>query len=98
MKQDGRIVTHGSMYEKVLGYLYNPLEDSMQLKRLEINGSANTKRSILAEASKIFDPLSVTIPVTVILYLQKKYVWHFFFFLKILSQKLLCLYIQTIQF
>ena len=65
MKQDGRIVTHDSMYEKVLGYLYNPLEDSMQLKRVEIDSSANTKRSILAEASNVFDPLSVTIPVSV---------------------------------
>ena len=65
MKQDGRIVTHDSMYEKVLGYLYNPLEDTMQLKRVEIDSSANTKRSILAEALKVFDPLSVTIPVSV---------------------------------
>ena len=48
MKQDGRIVTHDSMYEKVLGYLYNPLEDSMQLKRVEIDSSANTKRSIFS--------------------------------------------------
>ena len=37
----------------------------MQLKRVEIDSSANTKRSILAEASKVFDPLSVTIPVSV---------------------------------
>ena len=65
MTQDGRIVTHGSSYEKVLGYLYNPLEDSMQLKKLEINSDANTKRSILSESAKVFDPLSVTVPVTV---------------------------------
>jgi len=65
MKQDDRIVTHDSMYEKVLGYLYNPLKDSMQLKRVEIDSSASTKRSILSEASKVLDTLSVTIFVTV---------------------------------
>merc|ERR1712030_292880 len=65
MKQDGRFVTHDSNYEKVLGYLYCPQEDSMQLKSVDINSNANTKRTILAEASKVFDPLSVTVPVTV---------------------------------
>ena len=65
MIQDGRYVDHGSNQEKVLGYRYNPVTDSMQLAQAQIVEDVDTKRGILSQTSKIFDPLSFAAPVTV---------------------------------
>ena len=65
MIQDGRYVDHGCNQEKVLGYKYNPATDSMQLAQAQIVEDVDTKRGILSQTSKIFDPLSLTAPVTV---------------------------------
>ena len=65
MIQDGRYVDHGCNQEKVLGYRYNPVTDSMQLAQAQIVEDVDTKRGILSQTSKIFDPLSFAAPVTV---------------------------------
>ena len=65
MIKDGRIVSHDSPYEKVLGYKYSPSKDTMHLSAVEVDEKANSKRKILAESSKIFDPLSFFSPVTI---------------------------------
>ena len=65
MNIDNRRAEHGSSSERVLGYLYNVDEDTMQLADYCVSIEANTKRKILAETSKIFDPLSLFLPVAI---------------------------------
>ena len=65
MKKDGRYIKHGQQLDKVLGYRYSPDSDQLQLHYVVMDSNANTKRKILSESSKIFDPLSLTGPVTV---------------------------------
>ena len=62
---NGDYVQHGSDKEKVLGYLYDPVDDTLSLKIDKINVNANTKREVLSEVSKVFDPLSLGLPVTI---------------------------------
>ena len=67
MIEDKKFVEHGCTYEKVLGYMYDPLNDVLKLAKSKINLMANlvTKRIILSENSKVFDPLGFTSPVTI---------------------------------
>ena len=65
MKQDGKYVTHGCEFDKVLGYRYSAIRDTMKLATVVIDGQANTQRKLLSEAPNIFDPLGFTTPVTV---------------------------------
>ena len=64
MQKDGNFVTHGNDYEKVLGYKYLVKEDAIQLSDCSLDPNANTKRGILSQISKVFDPLGLTLPVT----------------------------------
>ena len=50
-------VQHRLDREKVLSYLYDPVEDTLSIKIDKINTKANTKREILAEVSKVFNPV-----------------------------------------
>ena len=65
MEKDGRLADHGCDEERVLGYRYNTVSDSISLANFELNATANTKRKILAQTSKVFDPLSLFLPVTI---------------------------------
>ena len=67
MIKDKKFVEHGCTHEKVLGYMYDPLNDTLKLAKSKINLMANlvTKRIILSENSKVFDPLGFTSPVTI---------------------------------
>ena len=65
MKQDGKYVTHGCEFDKVLGYRYSAVKDTMKLATVVIDSKANTQRKLLSESPKIFDPLGFTTPVTV---------------------------------
>jgi len=64
MSRDGTLSTHGSRWEKVLGYCYAPLTEEMSVTPVKCDPCASTKRRILAEAAKVFDPLSLCLPVT----------------------------------
>ena len=65
MKKDDRYVKHGQELDKVLGYHYSPDSDQLQVHSVSMDSEANSKRKILSESSKLFDPLSLTGPVTV---------------------------------
>lgn len=65
MKQDGKFISHGLEWDKVLGYRYNATGDKMQLANVKIDSKANTPRKLLSQAPKVFDPLGLASPVTV---------------------------------
>ena len=65
MKGDGKLIEHTCEFDKVLGYRYSSTRDVMKLSEVKLNPFANTKRMILSESSKVFDPLSLASPVTV---------------------------------
>ena len=65
MKRDDRLVEHNCEEEKVLGYKYNINLDTLKIASCKIDPEANTKRTILSQTSKIFDPLNLVLPVTI---------------------------------
>ena len=65
MIEDHNFVEHGCELEKVLGYKYSTLNDTIQLSGSHIDFDVKTKRGILSQTSKVFDPLSICLPVTV---------------------------------
>ena len=48
---------------KVLGYLFNKVEDSLRLKLASLDGNASTKRQILPSLAFVFDPIGIFAPV-----------------------------------
>lgn len=69
--QDGISATEE--FVNVLGLLWNPQTDAIGFRRQKFDGSCLTKRKVLSQASKIFDPLGYLTPVTIRgkLFLQK---------------------------
>ena len=65
MKSDNRLVEHGCTEEKVLGYKYNVYNDTLSIAKCVIESEADTKRQILSQVSKVFDPLNFALPVTI---------------------------------
>ena len=61
MEKDNRIVEHHS--EKVLGYKYNPKMDTLPMSNMEVDQNVKTKRGVLSQTARVFDPLSICIPV-----------------------------------
>lgn len=66
MKGEGTLASYNCPWEKVLGYQYNPMTDTINIAPYNCDPEAETKRCILFEASKIFDPLSLCLPVTIL--------------------------------
>ena len=64
MIKDKKYVEHGCDLEKVLGYKYNTKQDTIQISNSKINCNVNTKRGVLAKISKVFDPLSLCLLVS----------------------------------
>ena len=75
MEADQTLSTSDSSWEKVLGYRYSPTQDFIKIAEREIDQEAGTKRTILSEASKIFDPLSLCLPVTIRSRLLMRELW-----------------------
>ena len=75
MKKDGNFVTHENEYEKVLGYKYVVNRDVLQISQCDLDTTVNTKRSILPQVSKLFDPLGLTLPVTIKGKLIVRHLW-----------------------
>ena len=65
MASDDRLVEDKCQEDKVLGYRYNVDKDSLSLAPCKIDSEANTKREILSQTSKVFDPLNLALPVTI---------------------------------
>lgn len=65
MTEDGRLVEHDCEEEKVLGYRFNTSKDTIHIAKVDYNASANSKRIILSETSKVFDPLGLALPLTI---------------------------------
>ena len=65
MKADGKLVKHKCTEEKVLGYRYNVNSDTLSLAPCNVEAAADTKRKVLPQISKVFDPLNFTLPVTI---------------------------------
>ena len=65
MRRDGTLSVHDKEWEKVLGYRYHPLSEKLHVAPVQWDPGASTKRRILSETSKLFDPLSLCLPVTV---------------------------------
>ena len=63
--EDHNFVLHGCELEKVLDCKYSTLNDTIQLFDSHIDFDVKTKRGILSQTSKLFDPLSLRLPVTV---------------------------------
>ena len=76
MKRQGTLVQHNEPVEKVLGYHYSPINDTLKLSNFKLTENTKiTKRGLLSDLSKVFDPLGLTAPVTVRGKLLMKKVW-----------------------
>ena len=63
LKIDLNFSEHGCIEEKVLGYKFNYSEDTMYIAKTEVNSCINTKRELLSESSKVYDPLNFALPI-----------------------------------
>ena len=75
MVKDDRYVQHGCTEEKVLGYKYLPDSDMFKLSDFKIDQNSKTKRQILAQISKVFDPLGLFLPVSLRGKLLMREIW-----------------------
>lgn len=64
MENGQRTSSHNCDDERVLGYFYNFKTDNLKLSDFELT-PVNTKRDLLSNISKIFDPLSLYLSVTI---------------------------------
>jgi len=49
---------------KLLGFVQNPSNDTFNIRKFDLDSSANTKRKILSEMQSIFDPCGYLLPCT----------------------------------
>ena len=61
---DNRLVEHTCEEDKILGYRYNVNNDSSSVPSRKTDSEADTRRKVLSQNSKIFDPLNLVLPVT----------------------------------
>ena len=64
MTNQGNIASHGNSHEKVLGMKYMLEFDFLQVDEFQLDASANIKRAVLAQISKVFNPLGLYLPVS----------------------------------
>ncbi len=65
MALDEKLVEHTCKEEKVLGYRYNFSEDTLSIAPCKVDSLANTKRKVLSQTSKLFDPINFALPITI---------------------------------
>ena len=58
----------------MLGYRYNIKKASLNLASFSLD-EANTKRQVLSQISKVYDPLNFTLPVTIRARVLMRRVW-----------------------
>ena len=61
MTEDQNFVEHGCELEKVLGYKYSTQNDTVQISNTQIDPKVNSKRGVLSQVAKVFDPISLAI-------------------------------------
>lgn len=66
---------HNSTYTKVLGLNWEPNADSLRYYKYQPNPIRFSKRAILSEIARIYDPLGLLTPVTTDLKKLMKYLW-----------------------
>ena len=64
MVEAGNSASHECSEERVLGYLFNFKKDRLRLADFQLE-SVKTKRELLSQVSKVFDPLCLFLPVTI---------------------------------
>ena len=65
MISDNKYIEHKNPYEKLLGYKYSTKTDVFKLSGTVFDKDAKTKRGILCQTSKLFEPLGLYLPLTV---------------------------------
>ena len=65
MEKDNRIVQHSSCLGKDLGNKYYPKTDTLQISNVEGDQNVKIKESVLSQTTRVFNPLSLCIHVTV---------------------------------
>ena len=74
---DDNRASSSSTCEKLLGYTYIPEHDILKINAFERDfPDSVTKRSILSYSSRVFDPLELTLPVTVGVKLLLRELWE----------------------
>ena len=56
---------HGTSTQHMFGYLYNVDEVTISLVDCNLDANANKKLKVCAEISKVFDPISLFLPMSV---------------------------------
>lgn len=74
-EEEGKLSAHQCAEERVLGYLYEPQQDTIKLSEVSFQ-PISTKRQLLSEVSKLFDPLALFIPVSIRGRLLMKKTWE----------------------
>ena len=74
-KRENKISSHQCSEERVLGYLFHIDSDTFSLSDFNL-GEVTTKRQLLSEVAKVFDPLSLFLPVTIRGRLLVKKTWE----------------------
>ena len=75
MKYDKKLVEHMCEEDKVLGYKYNVNNDTLSISPCTVQAVADTKRKVLSQISKAYDPLNLTLSVTIRGQILMRKVW-----------------------
>ena len=65
MIENKKFVEHSSNFEKVLYYHYNTNLNYFKISNDSVDRTVKTKRGVLSQLYRVFDPLSFTMPITV---------------------------------
>ena len=76
MEKNNSLTQHNTKFERVVGYNYVPNKDLLNITSCSIDKGAKTKRSILVQSAKVFDPLSLYAPITIKSKLSLRSLWR----------------------
>ena len=74
-KEDQNFPEHECEEEKVLGYKFKFERDVLCISASELNSDIETKRNLLSETAKVFDPLNFALPVTIKSRILLRHIW-----------------------
>ena len=76
MKADEKLTEHGYTEEKVLGYRYNVESDTLKIAPTKVETKLDTKRKVLSQITKVYDPLNFALPITVRGRIAMRKIWQ----------------------